>query len=160
FYPDAPIAFPNYAAAHLNGFFSGPGPAPVVASVQLTCGEPTIGPDTVSCTAGLASVGMGGPGVGAFPVGSPFTGDSGWVRILPDPTGAAHCRRRESGVSSIGAQLVFPGSAEVAISGDPPAPTGACCINGLCTITPEFICSASGGSYQGDGFGCGTGVCG
>jgi hypothetical protein len=161
FYPDDPIAFPNYAAAHLDGFFTGPPPGPVAASVELTCGEPTITfPDTVTCTAGLASVGVGEPGVGAFPIGSPFAGDSGWVRVLPDHNVSAHCLRLESSVTSIGAQLIFPGSAEVTISDDPPPPTGACCINGLCTVTHEYQCSASGGSYQGDGVSCGSGVCG
>jgi hypothetical protein len=155
FYPDAPIPPPNYAAANLLGSFQGPPPGPVGASVQLTCGEPSlVFPDVVVCNVSLASTGIGAPGVGAYVRGTPFAANSGWIRILPDRTFTAHCMRLECSVSTIGATLLFPDSAESMVIGEPPPPTGACCVEDLCVVESEFMCDAQGGDYQGDGSAC------
>jgi hypothetical protein len=41
----------------------------------------------------------------------------------------------------------------------PPIPTGACCIDGVCSITTEQSCIDSGGTYQGDGTDCDPNPC-
>lgn len=38
--------------------------------------------------------------------------------------------------------------------------TGACCIDGGCTVMPDTLCFASSGTYQGDGVACGAFTCG
>lgn len=43
--------------------------------------------------------------------------------------------------------------------GGPPQPTGACCINGTCSITTEEACNNAGGDYQGDNTTCDPNPC-
>jgi hypothetical protein len=50
----------------------------------------------------------------------------------------------------------------VYIAGTPPVPvtpTGACCIDGVCSIMTQAVCLAAGGTYIGDGTDCGDTDC-
>ena len=43
---------------------------------------------------------------------------------------------------------------ELGLGGGTVVPTGACCIDGVCSVTSEAFCNLEGGEYQGDGTTC------
>jgi len=47
-----------------------------------------------------------------------------------------------------------PGSCTPSVACLPPAPTGGCCVAGVCSIQTQAGCAASGGLYLGDGTTC------
>lgn len=68
-----------------------------------------------------------------------------------------------SGDSRLGFQFNPESGLAGAASGGPPPPpqpTGACCLNGSCVVTTHALCTAEGGTYQGDGTNCSPNPCG
>jgi hypothetical protein len=88
------------------------------------------------------------------------TGAVGWVYRAEDNVPGFHFPGQ---FANGNASAVFNGADHRPIVADlkftVPEPTGACCIEGVCSVLTETNCLAMSGTYQGDGTGCAGDPC-